>query len=126
LKHASLIHETIVAATTEIGKPTIVEGDVNGARRGERDGDYTQGDSLHNNIIRASGLRAFNADTRCAGTCLAGDTLIASRIDDLLVGTGVQPPDAEEALSRCDFLTASVGAHASKVFAAIPSPSETG
>jgi len=123
LKHAPLIRETIVAATTQIVRPTIVGGDFNGARRGERDGDCTQGDSLHNNMIRASGLRSFNADTRRAGPCFAGDTLIGSRIDDLLVGTGVQPPDAEEALSNCDFLTASVHSHAFNLFAAIPSQS---
>jgi len=105
---ASRIRKTIIHSTTQQGNRTIVGGDFNGALFGERDGPRTNGDSLHNVMLTASGLRGYSDGIRRAGTCFAGNTGHGSRIDDLLTSPNILSPHDESTVSKIEFPTHSV------------------
>jgi exonuclease III len=105
---ASCIRKTIVHSTTQQGNRTIVGGDFNGALFGERDGPRTNGDSLHNVMLTASGLRGYSDGILRAGTCFAGNTEHGSRIDDLLTSPNIPSPHDESTISEIEFPTHSV------------------
>jgi hypothetical protein len=105
---ASRIRKTIIHSTTQQGNRTIVGGDFNGARFGERDDPRTNGDSLHNVILTASGLRGYSDGIRRAGTCFAWNTEHGFRIDDLLTSPNIPSPHDESTISKIEFPTHSV------------------